>query len=383
MRVLSILPFPVLPLTHGGRVRAYRLAVGLAGAGATVDLCCPWHPAFPLRPFRREGVTIRPFVFAANVLPVLLGDRIVPPLLQLSRQPLTSGPRRLLRQCRAYDIVEFHFCAYAAWMSRIGGQPRVVYCAHNVEKDYAVAASPFYHLFARQIEDLERRAVRASDLVVACTDADGRRLGGLYGEPKALAVLPNGFDETEVAEARGYGREQARAELGLRPDELAILFVGGPAVHNRRAARFLEEKLLPAVTRPARLIIAGRCARPHRQGRVLALGFVTSLAPLLAAADVAVNPVESGSGSNLKLAEYVAAGLPVVSTPFGLRGYEAFADRVTVAELSGFAAAVQAGGRLGDPPPGIADLGWSALGARLHELYAEVIAGLPRAGARR
>ena len=60
MRVLSILPFPVLPLTHGGRVRAYRLAVGLARAGATVDLCCPWHPAFPLRPFHREGVTIRP-----------------------------------------------------------------------------------------------------------------------------------------------------------------------------------------------------------------------------------------------------------------------------------------------------------------------------------
>jgi glycosyltransferase involved in cell wall biosynthesis len=383
VRVLSILPFPVLPLTHGGRVRAYRLAVGLARAGATVDLCCPWHPAFPRRPFHREGVTIRPFIFAANALPVLLGDRVIPPLLQLSRQPLTRGPRRLLRRCRDYDIVEFHFCAYSAWMPRIGGDTRVVYAAHNVEMDYAVAASPFYHLFARQIEELERRAVRASDLVVACTDADGRRLGALYGDPKALAVLANGFDESEVADARGYGRAQARAELGLRPDELAILFVGGPAVHNRRAARFLEEQVLPVIAGPARLILAGRCARPRRQGRLLAVGFVESLAPLLAAADVAVNPVESGSGSNVKLAEYVAAGVPVVTTSFGLRGYEGFADRVTIAELGGFASAVQARVPMADPPPHIADLGWNALGARLHEVYADLLAGRSRAGASR
>jgi len=383
VRVLSILPFPVLPLTHGGRVRAYRLAVGLARAGATIDLCCPWHPAFPLRPFEREGVTIRPFIFATNALPVLLGDRVIPPLVQLSRQPLTRGPRRLLRQCRSYDIVEFHFCAYAGWMSRIDGDTRVVYAAHNVEKDYAIAASPFYHLFARQVEDLERRAVRASDLVVACTHADGRRLGALYGEPKSLAVLPNGYDEREVADANRYGRAQARAELGLRPDELAILFVGGPAVHNRRAARFLEEQVLPAVERPARLIIAGRCARPRREGRVLAVGFVQSLAPLLAAADVAVNPVESGSGSNLKVAEYVAAGLPVVTTTVGLRGYEAFADRVMVAELGGFASAVQARVDIGGPPPSITELGWNALGARLHVAYTKLLADRPRADASR
>ena len=383
MRVLSILPFPVLPLTHGGRVRAYRLAVGLARAGATVDLCCPWHPAFPLRPFQREGVTIRPFIFAANALPVFLGDRVIPPLVQLSRQPLTRGPRRLLRQCRGYDIVEFHFCAYSAWMDRIDGDARIVYAAHNVEMDYAVAASPFYHVFARQIEELERRAVRASDLVVACTHADGRRLGALYGDPKALAVLANGFDEREVADARRYGRAQAREELGLKPDELTILFVGGPAVHNRRAARFLEEKVLLGMSLPARILNTGRCARPGRQGRVLAVGFVQSLAPLLAAADVAVNPVESGSGSNVKLAEYVAAGLPVVTTPFGLRGYEAFADRVTVAELAGFASAVQARVHMADPPPHIADLGWNALGARLHEVYAELLAGRSRAATSR
>src|SRR5215218_2058033 len=100
MRVLSIVPFPILPLTHGGRVRAYRLAVGLARAGALVDLSCPWHPGLPYRAFERDGITIRPFVFGANVLPALLGDRVLSPLVQLSLQPFTLGPRRLLRRSR-------------------------------------------------------------------------------------------------------------------------------------------------------------------------------------------------------------------------------------------------------------------------------------------
>jgi glycosyltransferase involved in cell wall biosynthesis len=36
--------------------------------------------------------------------------------------------------------------------------------------------------------------------------------------------------------------------------------------------------------------------------------------------DVGLNPVISGSGTNLKLIEYAAAGVPVVSTEFGARG---------------------------------------------------------------
>ena len=46
----------------------------------------------------------------------------------------------------------------------------------------------------------------------------------------------------------------------------------------------------------------------------------------LAAADLALNPMTDGSGSNLKMLDYFAAGLPVLSTPFGARGIDAQAD---------------------------------------------------------
>jgi glycosyltransferase involved in cell wall biosynthesis len=40
----------------------------------------------------------------------------------------------------------------------------------------------------------------------------------------------------------------------------------------------------------------------------------------LARATVGLNPILTGSGTNLKMAEYAAWGLPVLSTAFGARG---------------------------------------------------------------
>jgi glycosyltransferase involved in cell wall biosynthesis len=45
-------------------------------------------------------------------------------------------------------------------------------------------------------------------------------------------------------------------------------------------------------------------------------------AKLLDTADVALNPMRTGSGTNLKLIEYLTAAIPVLSTPFGARGTE-------------------------------------------------------------
>jgi glycosyltransferase involved in cell wall biosynthesis len=259
-------------------------------------------------------------------------------------------------------------------MSRAARTTRVVYSAHNVEMDYATAkrSKGLHRLSGRQVGLLEGRAVHASDLVVACTDTDARRLVQLYGQT-AIAVISNGFDEGEIWSGKGLEREEAREKLGLQPEELAILFVGGRALHNRRAVEFLEHHLLPGLRRPARLIIVGECARPRRDTHVLALGLVERLSPLLAAADVAVNPIESGSGSNVKLAEYLASGLPVVTTPIGLRGYEAYAHLVTVAELDAFLEAVDATNRRPAPSPEVAELSWNALGRRLYQVYADLL----------
>jgi hypothetical protein len=83
--------------------------------------------------------------------------------------------------------------------------------------------------------------------------------------------------------------------------------------------------------------------------------------------------VAYGSGSNLKVAEYLAAGLPVLTTPVGSRGFERWADRMRIATLSEFAEALGALPEAGGPPPGIEDLAWSGIARRLHALYADLL----------
>ena len=327
MKVLVVTPYPVLPLSDGSRVRTYRLATGLAGAGAEVDVLFPWGPGAPWRRFRRDGVSFQPHFFATNVLPFVLRDRIVPPLVALSLQPFALGPRRRLSRAGDYDIVQFDFCAHPNWMERVGTAARVVYSAHNVEYDYVRGHPPRWFLPSTlsRLPELERRAVAASDLVVTTTDADAARMRELYRADVDCEEVPNGFERALLKFDRTTVRRQARIELGLSPEQRALLFLGGNAAHNRRAAAFLERELAPKLGDHARLLMVGRSsssAGSRSRPELRHLGYVEDLRPLLAAADVGLNPVTWGSGSSLKLLTYLAAGLPVVTTPIGMRGFE-------------------------------------------------------------
>lgn len=373
MKIVVVTPFPALPLSHGGRVRSFRLASGLAAAGASVDVLCPWGPGLPLRSFAADGVTVHPHRLLANALPRVLRDRRVPSQVALSWQPERLGPRRLLARFRGYDVVQFEFVAQARWARSIGGRPAVVYSAHNVESDYlrrGPLAPSLGGYSLRRIEALEREAVSRADLVVACTVEDEQRLGELYGAPRRAAVVHNGFDDGLLGFDRAERRERARAALGLADDDLAVLFVGGAAHHNREAAR-LATIVLPRIRARARLLLVGECASAvGPTPGVLPLGYQDDLRDVLSAADVAVNPVGAGSGSNIKMPVYLAAGLPIVTTAVGLRGFEEFAAHALVADPEDFADAIPRALELAPAPRDrLAGLTWSALARRLADAY--------------
>ena len=51
---------------------------------------------------------------------------------------------------------------------------------------------------------------------------------------------------------------------------------------------------------------------------------------LFKTADFAVNPMVTGAGTSLKMFDYLAAGLPVISTPLGARGMAKGDDKLMV-----------------------------------------------------
>jgi glycosyltransferase involved in cell wall biosynthesis len=190
-------------------------------------------------------------------------------------------------------------------------------------------------------------------------------------------VVDNGYDEDEVRPATLEERAVARRALEIG-DEKALVFVGSDVPHNRDAAEVLFEHVVPHLERlNAVLLLTGGVSnafagRAAGNRRVRALGFRPDIMPVLWASDIALHPMMLGAGSNVKLPMMLAAGLPVLSTSFGLRGFGRLTPYVEIAEPAEFADAISEGVRL---PPGakaaIESYSWRGLGARLVARYRE------------
>jgi hypothetical protein len=270
--------------------------------------------------------------------------------------------------------------------------PLKVYTAHNVELDHfrmtrADVAGPAF--WAARLRVLEARAVERAGLTVVCGDEDAARMRELYGaRDESVAVIPNGFDETAIHVLVPEERARARAALGLGEREYTALFVGSDHPHNRAALAWLMDRVMPPLAGEGfRLLVAGSVTRAlagRREGWMLARPEMPDLAPVLQAADAGLNPVSMGGGSNVKLPTYLAAGLAVLSTPFGLRGFASLKPWVVTVGLEGLTEALRArpSGWLarGLPMPAeVAEHAWGRLGERLGEaLEAKLRGGVVR-----
>lgn len=260
-----------------------------------------------------------------------------------------------------------------------------VYHAHNVEAQRWESTAP--RVFGRaawgaKLQALERRAVHESDVCVACTDEDAALLRSLHGA-REVEVVANGYDETALCAPTAEARASARRALGIPAQAYVAAFVGGDWEPNHAALAWLIEHILPRLAGEGFVLLAvGAVARRHTGTR--APGLVTrpetpDLASVLAAADAGLNPVTSGGGSNVKIPTYLALGLAVVSTAFGLRGYAPLSASVVSAEREVFADALHARPRgwaaRGEAAPAVlADYAWGTLGARLAGMLATRVA---------
>jgi len=228
--------------------------------------------------------------------------------------------------------------------------PRLWYEAHNVECDMkrsVLGDSPLTAPYLAQVAEIERLLCEKAQHIMVCATSDATRFVELYqiDASKCLEV-PNGVDTrsaclTDRAQSRGV-----RQRLGLDERRTAV-FVGSWHQPNIEAAAALKS-VAEQHTSVHFLVVGSVCSHPvlkNRPANLHALGMLgdKELDLLLRAVDVALNPVMSGSGTNLKMLHYAAAGVPILTTPFGNRGL-AFADgkHIWCAELSGFPAALSA-----------------------------------------
>lgn len=199
--------------------------------------------------------------------------------------------------------------------------------AHNVEADLKrdmLAAYPAGGRLLEAVHAVEGKAWRLASHVFACADRDLVRLREIYGPTRArLHEVPNGVALDEIPFTSPDERRRLQAQSGLAGRTTA-LFMGSWHQPNIDALQSILEvaEHVPAI----RFVVLGSVCAPFKTsplpGNVDLLGAVDAAVrnDLLAAAHVALNPMQSGSGTNLKMLDYFASGIPVISTAFGARG---------------------------------------------------------------
>jgi glycosyltransferase involved in cell wall biosynthesis len=239
--------------------------------------------------------------------------------------------RRVRQEIREADVVVFsHPWVFPLVADALQPHQVVVYDSQNVEgflrAQLLDESNPAEAEVLRQaVTDEYDVGVRA-DLVLACSHSDLARFNRIYEfDPGKMRVMPNGVMAFSMVPPTNRDREAIRKKLALPVDAFVAVFIGSPYGPNLEAAEFIATRLaraLPDVT----FVIAGGVSEAvsARQKNLVCTGRLDEADKLnwLRASNIAVNPMFSGSGTNIKMFDFMALGLPTVVTDIGARGIE-------------------------------------------------------------
>jgi len=157
----------------------------------------------------------------------------------------------------------------------------------------------------RAIETAERTLVERYDVLLS-SESDRRWLVGHGADPNRLHVVPNGVNDQFL-------------RVALAPTAPTLLFVGNLRYRpNEEALRWFIRSCWPGVqaseARPVLRVVGYGAERLGRSSGTEVYPSVPDMLPHYAAATVAIAPLRAARGTQLKVLEAMAAGLPVVCT---------------------------------------------------------------------
>ena len=335
MKILFITEQFPYPLNDGGNLRTYHILRGLArehevwlvahgtqpsadaGAATVSELCHVKTVAEPpvwkrvLGNVVRRGIRHHPLFVVKNWSEPIL--RTVDSLLSTQQ----------------FDAIHFNALDTACYALARNWPQRMVFDTHNCLSLMArrVARNSLGRVkravFSREadkLRDLERRVCHRMDLTLVCSTEDAIAYRDIC-EAGNYAVVPNGVDTTY------YGLDVDTPQVTGN-----LVFVGAMGYWpNEEAAIFFCREIMPLlgnVNPPVRLFLVGKGPSAkvralHNGASIFVTGRVEDVRPYVARAQAFVVPLQTGSGTRLKILEAFAMGKAVISTPEGAEGIPA------------------------------------------------------------
>lgn len=222
----------------------------------------------------------------------------------------------------------------------------VYYDSHNNEyllKKSMLNLSAKHKDILDSLFNVEQRAIKESKLVYACSESDIESYKQIYDtNGKEFVFIPNGVDIDNYTYFSVNEKIKLKEQTGLLGEKI-VIFIGSWHKPNLDASEeiFKIAKKTPNVKY---LIIGNQCgyfANKKLPENVFLMGMVSDeeKMKLFRIADIALNPMLTGSGTNLKMFAYMASGIPILTTEVGARGIDE--NYVMVSEIENFAEVIE------------------------------------------
>lgn len=175
-------------------------------------------------------------------------------------------------------------------------------------------------------------ACQLSDIVITMTLLDYSELADKIDvDYKKIHIIPNPIDFSEF---KFYGPNFKKNN---------IIFVGNMYYEpNKQAVKYVINKIAPTLIRKDKNItftfigMVGDEFKNLINSNFIFTGPVNDLNEFLSQATIALCPITQGSGMKVKILNYCAAGLPIITTKLGASGYEKIPSLIIEDDLNAF-----------------------------------------------
>ncbi len=322
-RVLIITVHPLYPISHGGIVRVIEEAKFLTNNGIEVHLIGNITKKSDLEIVEKiTGAKAYSFSIVTYLTSGILSKLGLFTIGWINNSFIRWDINKLVKKIKP-DIIQVEFIHTAHQVSIISKKFKIplIISEHNVEY---IKLSIEKHGDIIKSKLMEKNICNSANYITTVSEKDKEELLRI-GVNRPIKTIPNGVDYQRF-QIKTDVRDRLRKKYGIQKDDIVLVFHGTLNYNpNITANELLKNQIFPELSskyKNLKLLLIGPGRTSLISHKVIELSEITfdEFPMHLSMGDIGVVPLTAGSGTRLKIIEYLALGIPTVSTEIGAEG---------------------------------------------------------------